>query len=189
MKESNAMKINVNQPAPAFQVSDVFGESIDLQKLKGRMIYMAFQRNVGCPVCNLRVHELLKNALRLNENAAVILIYESTREKMLEYLDHQEYPFHFVSDPHNRLFELYSIERSWSKLVASLFNGIASRAMTGKKLFNKPIAQDGNTNTIPAEFVINESGKVTVAHYGKFVGDHLPLNELMEALVASRIVV
>jgi peroxiredoxin Q/BCP len=38
--------------------------------------------------------------------------------------------------------------------------------------------QDGDSNTISADFLINESGIVKTAYYGKFLGDHLPVDQI-----------
>lgn len=179
------MSLIINQPAPEFITTDVFGHAVDLKELKGKKIYLAFERNAGCPVCNLRVHTLLKNAEHFSKNnVAVLLIYESTVEKMKEYLENESYPFHFVADPKNRLYKLYFVEQSFNKFFKSLFNGLMKKATEGKKLFKKEISQDGNVTTIPSEFIIDENGKMITAHYGKFIGDHLPVEILFEKIKA-----
>jgi thioredoxin-dependent peroxiredoxin len=176
------MKLLASQPAPEFQIRDVFGESINLRNLRGKKVYLAFERNAGCPVCNLRINQLLKHSDLLRGDAVVLLVYESSNEKMLEYLEREAYPFHFIADPGNELYKLYAVEKSWLKLMSSLLNGIISKVNAGKKLFNKSIVQDGHANTIPAEFIISEEGKISLVHYGKFVGDHLTIPYLLRAL-------
>lgn len=176
------MRLTVNQIAPSFSTSDVFGNETDLQKLKGSKIYLAFERNAGCPVCNLRTHELLKKVDFLKSKGIVVLmIYESPAEKMKEYLGGNNYPFHFVADPENKLYNLYGVERSFFKVMKGLFNGLLDKVSKGNKLFAKPMKQDGHMDRIPAEFVIDQQGKIILAHYGKFVGDHLPLEVLMKS--------
>jgi hypothetical protein len=54
--------------------------------------------------------------------------------------------------------------------------------MAGNKLFKKPMKQDGALTRIPAEFLIDEKGKLILAHYGKFMGDHLPIETLKKVL-------
>lgn len=174
------MSLSVHQTAPDFTTLDVYGQVIQLKKLQGKKVYLAFERNAGCPVCNLRMHTLLKNAdYFTRNNVEVLMVYESSQEKMKEYLGANDYPFHFIPDPDNRLYRLYFVEQSAAKFLRSLVNGLMSKAMEGKKLFRKPISQDGHTTTIPSEFLIDESGKLTTVHYGNFVGDHLPLEVLL----------
>lgn len=173
------MSLSVLQQAPDFTTTDVYGQSLQLKKLQGKKVYLAFERNAGCPVCNLRMHTLLKNADYFAANKIEVwVVYESSIEKMNEYLGSNTYPFHFIADPQNKLYQLYFVEQSMGKLMRSLFNGLLSKAMEGKKRFKKAISQDGHTTTIPSEFLIDEKGKLSIVHYGRFVGDHLPLEYL-----------
>ena len=174
------MSLSLHQPAPDFNTTDVYGQSVQLKKLQGKKIYLAFERNAGCPVCNLRMHTLLKNADYFSKNnIEVLMVYESSLHKMKEYLGGNTYPFHFIADPDNQLYKLYFVEQSLSKFFKSLFNGLLSKAMEGKKLFKKAISQDGHTTTIPSEFMIDENGKLSTVHYGRFVGDHLPMEAIL----------
>jgi thioredoxin-dependent peroxiredoxin len=175
------MNLAVHQSAPDFTTTDVYGNSVQLKKLTGKKVYLAFERNVGCPVCNLRFHELQKKASSFaNQNITVVMVYESSLEKMKEYLGDAAYPFQFIADPENKLYRLYNVQRSTGKLLRSLLSGLISKALAGKKLFKKPISQDGHTNTIPSEFLIDESGKLSLIHHGRFVGDHLPIESLVK---------
>ena len=171
------MKLSTHQEAPRFITKDVAGNIIRLEELRGKKVYLAFERNAGCSVCNLRVHTLLKHADSFaRNNIVVLLVYESTEAKMQEYLGGKSYPFHFIADPDNKLYKTYYVGQSFTKLMKSLFNGLISKAMEGKKLFEKAISQDGHTATIPGEFMIDEQGKLSIVHYGRFVGDHLPVH-------------
>jgi peroxiredoxin Q/BCP len=177
------MRLQINQPAPALRTTDVQGNLIDLGTLRGKQIYLSFERNAGCPVCNLRTHELLKQSQYFNNrDVKVIMVYESSPEKMREYLGETIYPFHFVADPKNELYNRYGVERSMGKLMKSVFNGIIGKVMKGKKLFKKPVKQDGNMDRIHAEFLIDAVGRVRAAHYGKYVGDHLPFDDLKRVI-------
>jgi thioredoxin-dependent peroxiredoxin len=177
------MKITQNSIAPSFNVLDVYGNQINLPASPARKVYLAFERNAGCPVCNLRTHALLKQADYFkSHNIAVLLVYESPVDKMKDYLGEDRYPFQFIADPQNRLYNLYGVERSMLKVMRAMFNGLFAKVSQGTKLFKKPMKQDGHMDRIPAEFVIDQHGKVVVAHYGKFVGDHLSLEALKHHL-------
>jgi thioredoxin-dependent peroxiredoxin len=177
----NLKMLSTHQQAPLFIVKDVFENIVRLEDLRGKKVYVAFERNAGCPVCNLRVHTLMKHADSFAQNnIVVLLVYESTEAKMQEYLDGKSYPFHFIADPDNKLYKTYGVGQSFAKLIKSLFNGLVSKAIEGKKLFSKSIAQDGHTATIPAEFMIDELGDLSIVHYGRFIGDHLPIPTILK---------
>lgn len=176
------MRVQVNQQAPAFRTTDVNGTVIDLTSLRGDQVYLSFERNAGCPVCNLRTNQLLKQSQYfLDRNIKVIMVYESPLEKMKEYLGDSQYPFHFIADPKNELYNKYGVERSMGKVMKSIIHGIVGKAMKGRKLFKKPLKQDGHMDRIPAEFII-DCGKIKLAHYGEYVGDHMPLETLKSTI-------
>lgn len=177
------MKLQQNQLAPNFRVTDVFGRVHDSKKFAGKKVYLAFERNAGCPVCNLRTHTLLKQADHFAaNNTIVILVYESTAAKMKEYLGPNTYPFYFVADPDNLLYNQYGVERSMLKIMRGLFHGLLRKVREGTRLFDTPMKQDGHTSRIPAEFIIRENGTLATAHYSQFLGDHLPLPALQAQL-------
>jgi thioredoxin-dependent peroxiredoxin len=177
------MKLQQNQLAPTFRVTDVFGRTLDSKDFTGKKVYLAFQRNAGCPVCSLHTHDLLKQAgYFAANNTVVILVYESTAEKMKEYLGPNTYPFYFVADPDNMLYNQYGVERSLLKVMKGLFHGLLAKASAGSKLYDRPLKQDGHADRVPAEFIIRENGIIATAHYGRFLGDHLSLTVLLGLL-------
>ncbi len=80
--------------------------------------------------------------------------------------------------PCTNLLHPYAVEKSVGKFMGSMFHGLMGKARKGGKLFRSKIKQDGSLTTIGADFLIDEQGKVVNAHYGNFVGDHLPVDEL-----------
>lgn len=180
------MKLQQNQPAPDIHVTDVFGRVLDSKGFAGRKVYLAFERNAGCPVCNLRAHALLKQAdYFAANNTVVILIYESTVARMKEYLGPNTYPFYFVADPDNFLYDRYGVERSMLKIIRGIFHGLLGKVRAGTKLYDKPMKQDGHVSRMPAEFIIREDGTLATTHYGRFLGDYLPLPALQARLANS----
>ena len=177
------MKIKENQQAPLFSSKDVYGNEVKLSDFKGKKVLLMFNRNVGCPVCNLQYHQLSENVAYFKEKDLVVLsVYESTAESMKKYLEGESIFSTMIPDPGLSLYKLYDVERSMGKVMKGIFNGAVSKAKKGKKLFSKKIEQDGNTDRINAEFLIDTNGIVTAAHYGKYLGDHLSIEEI-KALV------
>lgn len=174
------MALQVKQNAPEFSINDVFGNPVSLHKYKGKTVYLAFMRFAGCPVCNLRVHTLLKHADSFKaKNIEVVLVYESSLANMLKYLENSTYPFTFVADPEGTLYNAYHIEKSWMKLMASMFKGMLGKVRAGEKLFRKKPAMDGNMNRMEAEFVIDRNGKLAAAHYSAFLGDNMDIEKIL----------
>jgi thioredoxin-dependent peroxiredoxin len=182
-QNTHKMKIAPPQAAPSFTVKDVNGTTVNLADFKGKKILLTFYRNVGCPVCNLRFHELQEQAdLFKTKNLVVLAIYESTPENMKTYLEGETVYATMIPNPDQSLYQLYDIDKSMGKVMKGMFHGAMGKMKAGKKLFKKKIAQDGNSNRISADFLIDEKGNVRTAYYGKYVGDHLPIVDIKQFL-------
>lgn len=176
------MALQATQNAPDFTIQDVYGNSISLSKYKGKKVYLAFMRFAGCPVCNLRVHNLLKHADAFKaKNTEVVLIYESSAENLLIYLNDETYPFTFVADPQSTLYIKYDVEKSFVKLFMSIFKGMLDKVKKGEKLFKKKPELDGKVTRMEAEFLIDKNGKLIIAHYGSFLGDNVAIEKILKA--------
>lgn len=181
-KQNKSMKITNNQQAPDFQVQDVYGKSISLSAFKGKKILLSFFRNAGCPVCNLRFHKLeTESGFLKSNNVVFIAVYASDKDNMLDYLNSSYpdssslYPI-FIANTDRSLYNLYDLERSTGKLIKSLlFHGGLSDVSKGKKLYKSKIKDDSPKNMIGADFLIDETGKVITAYYGKYSGDFIPI--------------
>lgn len=173
------MKIKEGQTAPGFTLKEVNGATINLADYKGKKILLTFYRNVGCPVCNLRFHEIQEQAGYFkSKNLVVLAIYESSAENMKKYLEGEDPYAIMVPNPEQDLYRLYSIDKSTGKIVKGLFRGAIRKANEGKKLSGPKLKQDGNGNTIGADFLIDENGIIKTAYYGSFLGDHLPVERI-----------
>ncbi|WP_343632746.1 redoxin domain-containing protein [Fluviicola sp.] len=172
-------KVKEQQAAPVFTTTDVNGKTMSLADLKGKKVLLTFYRNVGCPICNLRFHEIQEQAAYFkSRNLVVLAVYESSAENMKTYLDGENPYAVLIPNPDQSLYKLYDIERSTGKVFKSLFHGAIGKAKEGKKLYKTPMKQDGNANTIGGDFLIDENGTVKKAYYGKYIGDHLPLEQI-----------
>lgn len=176
------MILQAQQAAPNFITQDIFNNTVSLKTYKGKKVYLAFMRFAGCPVCNLRVHSLLKQADAFKEkNIEIVLVYESSVDSMRMYLEDSQYPFTFVADPTNILYDSYGVEKSWWKFLSSMFKGLIGKVNAGEKLFNKKPKPDGKMNRMEAEFLIDEQGKISIAYYASFLGDNLSIEKILNA--------
>jgi peroxiredoxin len=181
IKES--MKIKPPQAAPTFTIQDVNGSQVNLSDFKGKKVMLTFYRNVGCPVCNLRFHALEEQSAYFKSKGLVVLaVYESTPDHMKQYLEDKSFYATMIPNPDLSLYGLYQIEKSTSKLMKGMFHGAMGKMKEGKKLFKKKIKQDGTANRISADFLIDENGNVASAYYGKYIGDHLPIDSIKQFL-------
>jgi peroxiredoxin Q/BCP len=173
------MKLQVSQTAPDFTIKDINGNTVKLSAFKGKKVFLTFYRNVGCPVCNLRFHELLPLEKEFKTKGAIVLaVYESSELNLKRYVDNGDYYTVMIANPRFDLYEKYAIERSTIKLLSSIYKGVIGKAEQGKKLFTQKFDQDGHANLMGAEFLIDENGKIETAYYNQFIGDHLPVKDI-----------
>lgn len=178
---SFGQKIHKGDKLPDLVFSPVFGDSISTSGLYGKKILLTFNRYVSCPLCNFRTHELLAVYDSLKQNGLVIIsVYESGKETLTEYTAQEQVPFIMIADPEEKLYKLFSVQKSWWKSFTGLFRDYKRKHSGGKKLFKSNYKRDGSMNRIGADFLIDEYGIIQMAYYGKFVGDHLPVNEIMK---------
>jgi peroxiredoxin len=170
------MHLRDGQALPVLQVTDVTGNIISLM---GEKTFLSFQRNAGCPICNFHVHELIKHAPAFErQQIQVVLVYESSKENLLEYLHQEKLPFAFVADPSRQLYNLFGVERSLFLFLKGLLRGGLTKAIKGKSLFKTKIKIDGDTDRIGADFLL-QKGMIEKTHYGAFVGNHLTSDTIL----------
>lgn len=176
------MKLTNNQIAPTFSIQDALGNSINLGELKGKKVLLSFYRFAGCPICNFRFHEIETNMPFFESNNIVVIgVYESSPVAMKTFIEGENFKTTLIPNPTLSLYNQYGLELSTGKVIKGIFNGALKKAKAGKKLFKQSIKQDGNTNRIGGDFLIDEQGKIILAHYGNFVGDDLPIETINQA--------
>ena len=164
-------------PAPDFSFSAANGEDYVLSEIEGKVL-LSFFRYAGCPVCNFRMHELGEDMQQLTrEGYTVVAIFESPTDVLDAYAFDFPRDMIIVGDPEQEFFELYGVEKSIGKLLKAATNKEARRRMKGgkEKYASDAPKRDGSLTRVPAEFIV-EDGVLRKAHYGEFVGDHLPMH-------------
>ncbi len=178
-----SQKIKEGQVAPTFLVVDSKGDTLTIEKYKGKKVFLAFFRYASCPVCNFRMNEIIQNYDALQAKGyEFIAVFESNNETLQGYLKETEVPFPVVGDPTLVLYKKYGVEKSFWRMVGSMFNKkTKSNLKEGKVLVKgKNLKRDGNMSRIPADFIIDENGIISIAYYGKNIGDHLPLEQILD---------
>jgi thioredoxin-dependent peroxiredoxin len=178
----NSQQLEANQIAPLFTTKDSKGDSINIENYKGKKVFLAFFRYASCPVCNFRMNEIIQNYEALQSKGYVfIAVFESNNETLQEYLKDSEVPFPIIGDPELVLYKKYGVKKSFWQMIGSVFNKETKSHLKQGKVFvkGKKIKRDGTMSRIPADFIIDENGIISIAYYGKNIGDHLPLEQIL----------
>ena len=175
------MKIQPGHPAKRFSAEDITGNTFTLQDFKGKRLMLSFYRYAACPLCNLRVHQLIQqHPSFVEKNLHLVAVFQSPIESILKYAGKQNAPFPVIADPERILYRLYGIESSWSGFI----RGSLRLPMVSSALMKGfwPGKMEGIKSMVPADFLIGPDLTVQVAYYGSDIGDHLPIEKIYQWL-------
>jgi peroxiredoxin len=173
------MRLLVPAQAPALDLVDIRGQPITIGG-SGRLTLLSFFRDAACPFCNFRIYELTSRHAELSAlGLEIVAIFSASQADVLRFAGHRPRPFPLAADSASTAHEIYGIERSlWRKLKA-----IVSRVPTllkGMRLVG--LAGLNTSNLMPADFLIDERGRIVEAYYGSDAGDRIPFERVEQFL-------
>jgi peroxiredoxin len=177
------MKLLAPSSAPALDLFDIYGQPIAIGS--GRRTLLSFIRDAACPLCKLRINELTHNhAILYALGLDIVAVFGSSQAEVLHFVARHPRPFRIAADPVGASHARYGIERSlWRKIraivtrVPTLIRGLRIVGLAGL-----------NTNNLmPADFLIDEEGRIVETWYGRDAGDRIPL-ERVELFLARGLI-
>lgn len=185
------MRLTKTALAPLFNEKDIYDRQINLEEYKGKKLLIAFFRHAGCPFCNLRVHALTKVHEELKaKGLEMIFFFESKESVLLRSTFHKEVsPIPLISDPEKEIYAKYGLEESKSASAKSHIKSFVQTAIKAKIAgvpMNMP-AEGESLNTIPAEFLVDESLRLKKLHYSKGLTDRLEIDVIRKFAADSSI--
>ncbi len=180
------MRLKTGQSAPLFSLTDIYDREIDLSsyKNKNKKILISFFRNVACPFCNFRIHQLTKKNEKWKEKLEMIFFLESKKEVVLRSTFHQDVsPIPIISDEKKMIYQKYGIEKSTLKFLGTMLSSTHRATFnTAKEMGLAVNSGEKLITTIPADFLLDENLTIIEAYYGNNIGDHLPFEKIESVL-------
>lgn len=178
------MKLKKGDPVPAFQAEIAYDQHLSNEDLKGHWVHIAFHRYAGCPICNLSLREFASRVSELeNANIRHYSVFHSPAEKMRLYYPELP-PFRVILDPAQSLYEKFGVENSLAGYLNPLSAVNLIRSFTTD--FKKRFDPDGDSTTMPADFLIDPEGRIVDVHYGEYVGDSWKVEEVLSKASSAR---
>lgn len=175
------MKKKVGDQVGTLSLPSLDGTQFELSSLKGRPFMLSFFRFASCPFCNLRMHHLVTRFGELSPSGkhfTIVAIFDSTPENLREHATRHHAPFPVLADARGEAYRQYGIEHS----VTGVIKGIVRRLPTLLyAMFCKgflPLKINGDMTTMPADFLVDPSGTIRLAYYGRDEGDHLSFEDV-----------
>lgn len=170
------MRLLPGAQAPELRGLDFLGQPQDLAGLRGQPVLLSFYRYASCPLCNLRMRELILAHPRLQARGLVVLaVFQSPAASIAQYVGRQDAPFALLPDPQLQLYRRWGVESRWSALLSPVAWGRALRALAAGHGLGRI---EGPVDRCPADFLIDAEGRIARAYYGRDIADHLPLAEI-----------
>jgi peroxiredoxin Q/BCP len=175
------MSLVSGMSAPDFTATVYGRPPINLSDYRGRKVWLAFFRYAGCPLCNLRVHQMIQRYAGWQQKGLeIIAVFQAPVDEVARNVGEQNAPFPIVCDPDEALYRLYDLEASLAGYLSP--KNIPLMAEAFKQGF-LPGAMHGTKTRLPADFLIDASGKVIDAFYAPTIGEHIPF-ERVDAFLA-----
>ncbi len=177
------MKLSAGQKAPEFFASTWDDQPVELKALRGKPLWLAFFRYAACPLCNLRVHQMIQRHESYRARGLQVLaVFQSPADKMKEYVGKQAPPFPLIADPDEGLYARYGLGKS---LLGFAAPRNLAKAMEAARAGFMPGVPDGTVTRLPADFLIDPSGVIHEVFYAPEIGEHIPF-ERVEAFVEGQ---
>ena len=125
----------------------------------------------------MRIRELVRRHNELGEQFNIIAVFDSSLPDLIRHAEGHDAPFPILADESNHYYREYGIEHSaWG-----MIKGLVTRFPTFLKgVFSGfiPAIFRSDLTTMPADFLIDKSGIIKLAYYGKDEGDHLHFEKI-----------
>jgi peroxiredoxin len=171
-------KLTPGMIAPNFTYDTISEQTLDFYKnTEGKKSVIFFLRYIGCPVCQMKMHDLISNHKDFSAaGLQVYVVLQSAPASVKEGLAGVKMPFTIVCDPEEKVFALYGVAPG--NLFGYLTPSVIIKAMKSSRAGFKHGKKEGKEMQLPAVFIINGDGKIAYAHYGKNIGD-VPDNQVI----------
>ena len=170
------MRIVTGTLAPDFTATVYAREPLTLSDLRGQKVWLAFFRYAGCPLCNLRVHQMIQRYDGWEKQGLkIVAVFQAPVEEVASNVGEQNAPFPIVCDPDENLYRLYGLEASLGGYLSPKNLPLMAEALKEGFL---PRTMHGTKTRLPADFLIDATGKIVETFYAETIGDHIPFERI-----------
>ncbi len=176
MRARKRTVMKIGQEAPHFSLDTYNGSSFRLADRRGSKLWLSFFRYSACPLCNLRIQEMIDHFdVWKSKGLRIVAVFQSPVEKIGQYVGRQNPPFPLLADPAEAVYDLYGVNDSVTAMMRPALLLRLAKALTKGFL---PGIPDGTLTRIPADFLIDETGHIGDMYYGRDIGDHIPFERV-----------
>jgi peroxiredoxin Q/BCP len=180
---TSVREIEMVQTAKGDQIGEltlpnIDGSEFNIESVRGKRFLLSFYRFASCPFCNLRIHQLVNKYNELPDDFDMVAIFDSPLDNLQRFTEGHHAPFPILADEANTYYRKFGVQRS---LLGVLKGAVLRMPTVMYAMFGKgyiPWAVKGSMTTMPLDILVDESGIVQFAYYGKDEGDHMPFDQI-----------
>jgi peroxiredoxin len=149
------------------------GNPINVPDAK-RLVHLQFRRFVDCPICNTHIAEFRRRAREI-EAAGIeeVIVFHSSPKAIRSH--QKNVPFLMVGDPKKVFYKHFGVETSLGFIS---FKGLGA-AIRGMAHGHFGLRLAGGPFGLPADFLIEPSGRIKAVKYGSDAYDQWSVDELL----------
>lgn len=152
------------------------GKTLQLADYKDKKVWLAFFRYAACPLCNLRVHEMIQRHRELKKKGIQILaVFQSDEKSIAKYVGQQKPPFPLIADPEEKLYKRFGLKKG---LWAFFHPGNSFLFLKALLKGFRGMNPEGTVTRVPGDFLIAPGLKLKTEYHGKKIGDHIPWKQV-----------
>ena len=168
------MKLKTGDLFPTKTFRAVSGKELHVPHSRS-LTHVQFRRFVGCPICNTHIGQMMTRAEEI-KSAGIneVIFFHSTEEEMRPL--QQDVPFDLVADAKKVYYKEFGVE---SSLAFFLNTKAMAAAVRGILRGHVPVKMTGGPLGLPADFLIEPTGRVRAVKYGRHAFDQWTVDELL----------
>lgn len=169
-------RISVGAVLPGMELETVTGRRLTVPDPDGRFTHLQFRRFAGCPLCNTHLRTFQSRRAEIDrEGICEVVFFHSSAALIVE---HEEgFDLNLVADPTLEHYRRFGVEVSSGALLHPKVFGALLRSVTREK-FRFPRVENGRLG-LPADILLDGSGRVIACHYGSHAYDQWTVDELL----------
>jgi len=176
---TNNKQLQVGENSIPIEALDLHGNAFNLEAFKGTKVLITFIRSTSCIYCLARYKALKRRAKKLQDKGIrLVFVVAATKEEILKNVELEENEIIVIPDPEQKVYGDYGIEIS-EDIMPKFWK---SPMLVLKTTFEPKVSGDSDLNNMPSllpvNIIIDENQKMERIHYGKYLGDHIPIDEI-----------
>ena len=175
-------RMTTGTTAPDFTFNTPWKQSLTFYEfLKDEKALLFFLRYMGCPLCQLKISEIIKDLDQFKKAGVnVFIILQSHPDVIRESAEEKDIPITIICDPDLDFFNLYKVYSG--SIFKYITPSVIKKAIRAKKEGFTHGKNEGKELQLPAVFLIDTDKIVKYVYYGKNIGD-VPNNQtILEAI-------